>query len=63
MYFDKYEAELSTEVVEPTTDEYEKEKSEQYHVESRNRRITEWRDWNLYVDIDRFKKQLREIVV
>ena len=28
MYFDKYEAELSTEVVEPTTDEYEKEKSE-----------------------------------
>jgi hypothetical protein len=29
MYFDKYEAELSTEVVEPTTDEYEKEKSEQ----------------------------------
>tara|TARA_A100001037_G_scaffold306597_1_gene353127 strand:+ start:46952 stop:48268 length:1317 start_codon:yes stop_codon:yes gene_type:complete len=41
----------------------EKEKSEQYHVESRNRRITEWRDWNLYVDIDRFKKQLKEIVV
>ena len=29
MYFDKYEAELSTEVVEPTTDEYEKEKSEE----------------------------------
>ena len=28
MYFDKYEAELSTEVVEPTTDEYEKEKDE-----------------------------------
>jgi hypothetical protein len=29
MYFDKYEAELSTEVVEPTTDEYEKEKGEE----------------------------------
>jgi hypothetical protein len=29
MYFDKYEAELSTEVVEPTTDEYEKEKDEE----------------------------------
>ena len=41
----------------------EKEKSEQYYVESRNRRITEWRDWNLYVDIDRFEKQLGEIVV
>ena len=41
----------------------EKEKSEQYYVESRNRRITEWRDWNLYVDVDRFKKQLKDIVV
>ena len=29
MYFDKYEAEMSTEVVEPTTDEYEKEKNDQ----------------------------------
>jgi len=29
MYFDKYEAELSTEVEEPTTDEYEKEKQDQ----------------------------------
>ena len=29
MYFDKYEAELSTEVKEPTTDEYEKEKQDQ----------------------------------
>jgi hypothetical protein len=29
MYFDKYEAELSTEVKEPTTDEYEKEKDDQ----------------------------------
>jgi len=29
MYFDKYETELSTEVVEPTTDEYEKEKDEE----------------------------------
>ena len=41
----------------------EREKSEQYYVESRNRRITEWRDWNLYVDIDRFKEQLSEIVI
>ena len=29
MYFDKYEAELSTEAEEPTTDEYEKEKQDQ----------------------------------
>ncbi len=29
MYFDKYEAEISTEVKEPTTDEYEKEKQDQ----------------------------------
>jgi hypothetical protein len=29
MYFDKYEAEMNTEVVEPTTDEYEKEKGDQ----------------------------------
>lgn len=29
MYFDKYESELSTQVTEPTTDEYEKEKEDQ----------------------------------
>jgi hypothetical protein len=33
MYFDKYEAELSTEIKEPTTDEYEKEKASQDDAE------------------------------